>query len=83
MKKNLLIGGARYTGTVVSDYLLSQGYQISVLDLFLYKNNHCVLPFIGRKEFSVTTGDFCDPNVLKDSLEVVTNIVLIVSPELR
>ncbi|MBP98382.1 NAD-dependent epimerase/dehydratase [Candidatus Poribacteria bacterium] len=77
IKKILLIGGAGYIGSVLCDYFLSKGYQVSVLDIFLYKNNHSILPFIDHEAFSVKTGDLCDSLTLDEAIEGVTDVVLL------
>ena len=77
MKKILIIGGAGYIGTVLTDHFLSAGHRVRSLDLFLYKNNHCVLPYLGREGYESMYGDFCDAIVLKNALEGITDVVLL------
>ena len=77
MKNILIIGGAGYIGTVLTDHFLNQGHQVRSLDLFLYQNNHCVLPFLGRPGYETLYGDHCDPFVLEKALEGMTDIVLL------
>ena len=77
MKEILIIGGAGYIGTVLSEQFLDAGYQVRSLDLFLYKNNHCVLPYLGREGYESMYGDFCDAIVLKNALEGITDVVLL------
>ncbi len=77
MKHVLLIGGAGYIGTILSDHFLNAGYRVRSLDLFLYKNNHCVLPYLGREGYEQIYGDFCDSSVLKNVLEGITDVVLL------
>ena len=77
MKKILIIGGAGYIGTVITDHFLSAGHHVRSLDLFLYKNNHCVLPYLGREGYESLYGDLCDAKVLKNALEGITHVVLL------
>ena len=77
MKHILLIGGAGYIGTVLSDHFLNAGHRVRSLDLFLYKNNHCVLPYLGREGYESMYGDFCDASVLKNALEGINHVVLL------
>ena len=77
MKKILIIGGAGYIGTVLSDHFLNAGHRVRSLDLFLYKNNHCVLPYLGREGYESMYGDFCDDSVLKNALVGITDVVLL------
>ena len=77
MKHILLIGGAGYIGTVLTDHFLNIGHRVRSLDLFLYKNNHCVLPYLGREGYESMYGDLCNASVLKIALEGITNVVLL------
>ena len=77
MKKILIIGGAGYIGTVLTDHLLNAGNHVRSFDLFLYKNNHCVLPYLGRKGYESMYGDLCDPEVMLRALDGITDVVLL------
>ena len=77
MKKILIIGGAGYIGTVLSEQFLDAGYQVRSLDNFLYKNNHCVLPYLGREGYESMYGDFCDVGVLENALKGITDVILL------
>jgi nucleoside-diphosphate-sugar epimerase len=77
MRKILLIGGAGYVGTVLTEHLLSNNYQVRSLDQFLYQNNHCVLPYLGREGYESHYGDLCDTHSVLNLLEVVTDVILL------
>ena len=77
MKKILIIGGAGYIGTVLTDHFLSAGHRVRSLDLFLYKNNHCVLTYLGREGYESMYGDLCDAGILKNALAGITDVVLL------
>jgi nucleoside-diphosphate-sugar epimerase len=77
MKKILIIGGAGYIGTVLTDHFLNAGHHVRSLDLFLYKNNHCVLPYLGREGYESSYGDLCDQDVLVKALEGITDVILL------
>ena len=77
MKKILIIGGAGYIGTVLTDHFMTAGHHVRSLDLFLYKNNHCVLPYLGREGYELMYGDLCDPSVLEKALIGITDVVLL------
>ena len=36
MKKIFITGGAGYVGSVLTPYLISKGYEVTVLDLMIY-----------------------------------------------
>ncbi len=77
MKKILIIGGAGYIGSVLTDDLLNAGYEVCCFDNFLYHNNHCVLPYIGRKNYQFFYGDVCNLSALTSALVDVTDVVLL------
>lgn len=77
MRKILIIGGGGYVGTVLSDHLLSQNYQVRSFDQFLYQNNHCVLACLGRKHYESYYGDLCDNEAILASLDGVTDVVVL------
>ena len=76
-EKILIIGGAGYIGTVVTDHLLSSGYQVRSLDTFLYRNNHCVLPYFGRDGYESMYGDLSSKDTLDQALAGVDSVVLL------
>lgn len=77
MKTVLIVGGAGYIGTVLTDDLLNSGYKVKTLDNFLYGNNHCILPYLGRSGFSFLFGDMCNSSFLKTALELVTDVIIL------
>ena len=77
MGKILIIGGAGYVGTVMTEHLLNKGYQVRALDMFLYQNNHCVLPYLSREGYEFVYGDLCNHETLQKTLEGVTSVILL------
>jgi nucleoside-diphosphate-sugar epimerase len=77
MKNILLLGGAGYVGSVISDYLLSQGFQVTSYDKFLYQNQRTVLPLLGREGYKFVFGDICDSKRLSAALEGITDVVVL------
>ena len=76
-KSVLLIGGAGYVGSVITDSLLASGCQVTCLDLLLYQNNYCVVPYLLNPNYKFIYGDMCDPAALKLALEGITDVVLL------
>ena len=69
MKKNVLVtGGAGYIGSTLVPALLEEGYAVTVLDNFMYRQNS-LAAVCHRKDFSVHNGDVRDENVLKPLLK--------------
>ena len=77
IKRTLIVGGAGYIGTVLTDYLLNKGLKVSVLDNFLYKNNHCVLSNSDNNFYSFRFGDLCNKETLDRILQGVTDVVVL------
>ena len=61
MKKVLITGGGGYVGCFLSDYLISKGYDVSALDLFIY--GHDVFKYSDK--IHKYKGDIRDQNFLK------------------
>lgn len=76
-KSILLIGGAGYVGSVITDSLLASGYRVTCLDLLLYQNNHCVVPYLLNPNYKFIYGDMCDLAVLELALDGITDVILL------
>lgn len=74
----LLVGGAGYVGTVLTVYLLNQGYRVICLDLLIYQNNLCITSFLSNPNYRFIYGDFQDSQILDQALTGVTDVVLLV-----
>ena len=62
MKKKVLItGGGGYVGSVLSDSLIDNGYDVTCLDLYIYGKN----VFFHDKKINKVTGDIRDQKLLK------------------
>jgi nucleoside-diphosphate-sugar epimerase len=68
MKKVLITGGAGYLGSVLTEVLLTKGYQVTVLDNLIYKQTS-VAPFSYNKNFKFVLGDVTDNSTLKPLVE--------------
>src|SRR3990167_2383699 len=76
-RKILLIGGAGYIGSVLTKYLLDCGYKIRCLDLLLYENNECVVPYLMDRNYEFLCGDFTYLKTLNDALNGITDVVIL------
>ena len=63
MKKVLVTGGAGYIGSVLTPYLLDQGYDVTVMDNFMYKQ-HTLLDVCHNKNLTIINGDVRDTELL-------------------
>ena len=66
----LLIGGAGYEGSVVTQHLLESGYSVRCLDLLLYQNEAAAESFIGHPNYEFIFGDLCD-QLVDDGTKVI------------
>lgn len=77
-KRNVLvIGGAGYIGSVLVRKLLFKGYKVRVMDKLFYNNGASLATLAGNANFSFSRGDFCNENILQDSLAHVTDVILL------
>jgi nucleoside-diphosphate-sugar epimerase len=68
MKKVLITGGAGYLGSVLTEILLSKGYQVTVIDNLIYKQTS-VAPFAYHPNFDFILGDVTNESLLKSLVE--------------
>ena len=68
MQKVLITGGAGYLGTTLTEVLLSKGYQVTVLDSFVYKQLS-LTSFCHNNNFNLVFGDVRDTQLLSDLVE--------------
>jgi nucleoside-diphosphate-sugar epimerase len=68
MKKVLITGGAGYLGSVLTEVLLNNGYNVTIIDNLLYKQTS-VAPFTYNKNFNFILGDVTDNTLLKKLVE--------------
>ena len=64
MKKIFITGGGGYVGSVLTPYLLSKNYQVTVLDLMLYGET-----LIEHKNLKIIKGDIRNTELLKQSVK--------------
>ena len=63
-KKIFITGGAGYVGTVLSNRLIENGYEVTVYDLLIYGNN-----LRKHKNLNVIQGDLRDENKIRNSIK--------------
>ena len=64
MKNVLITGGAGYLGSVLVDYLLGNGYSVTVLDNLMYKQTS-LLHYCDVGDFNFIKGDVTDKTTLQ------------------
>ena len=65
MNKIFITGGGGYVGSVLCDYLVLRGYEVTAYDLFLYGDN----VFRNDKKIRLIKGDIRDEKLLKKSIK--------------
>ncbi len=69
MKSVFISGGAGYIGTVLTDLLLKEGYEVCVYDNLMFNNGDRLLPFITNSKFKFIKGDVRDRELLKKHIK--------------
>ena len=67
MEKILVTGGAGYLGSILVPALLERGYDVTVLDNFLYRQNS-LLECCSNPKFSILRGDCRDESLIREIL---------------
>lgn len=67
-EKVLITGGAGYIGSILTKRLLDQGFKVTVVDHFLFKQNS-LLDCCPYESFSVIRGDCRDKRVMADAIK--------------
>lgn len=77
MRKILLVGGAGYIGSALSYYLLQKNYSVKVLEVLLYQNGNCVLPYLSNPHYEFILGDLTSENVVEFALSDITDVIIL------
>ena len=77
MNKILIIGGSGYVGSVVTSHFLKLGFNVNVLDNFVYDNQFASTSFFGDPNYNLFKGEFGDYDILKKASEGVNQVFLL------
>lgn len=75
LPKILIVGGAGYIGTVLSDKLLKKNYHVTVLDKLMYDKKIIEKNFKNKQNFKFIYGDVCDLNTQIRSIKKIDMVV--------
>ena len=78
-KKVLLIGGAGYVGTALTNYLLKKNFQVCCVDNFLYSHFFSIDKLIKNKNYEFHKLDFSQTNKILKIIDKYKNIVFLAS----
>jgi len=76
-RKILLIGGAGYIGTIVTQHLLERGYLVKCIDNFIYGHDFTVLPFLANPGFEFSRIDMRDTSKVMGECRDCTDVVIL------
>lgn len=76
-KKILIIGGAGYVGSVITSHFLKLGFDVNILDNFVYNNEFTVTPYIGDENYKIYKGDLGDSKILDECSKNVDQVFLL------
>ena len=76
-KKILLIGGAGYIGTVLSEYFLLKNYKVKCFDSLIYSQKYCVESLLKKDNYEFILGDLRTYNQVENLLKDVTDVIIL------
>lgn len=76
-RRVLIVGGAGYIGSMLTRRLLSDGCRVRVLDNLLYGHVSSLSGIADNLNFEFVRGDLCDRPKLTESMQDVTDVVLL------
>ena len=76
-KKILLIGGAGYIGSVLSESFLKKNYKIKCFDSLIYSQKYCIESLNKDKNFEFILGDLRNYNKIDNLFENITDVVIL------
>ena len=77
MKKILIIGGAGYIGSVITDKLLSSGYKVRNLDNLLFNNEFSIKKYLNSENYDFFQGDLCSNKDLQKAIVGITDVIIL------
>ena len=73
----LIVGGAGYIGSVLTEHLLVAGYRVRCFDELIYENGLAVVPYLSNPNYEFMRGDLGDPSQLIAAMDSATDVVLL------
>ncbi len=72
--KVVITGGAGYIGSVLTPALLNRGYEVTVIDNFMY-NQSSLLDVCYHKDLKIVRGDARDPKIIEEHIQGAEYII--------
>jgi nucleoside-diphosphate-sugar epimerase len=76
-RRVLLVGGAGYIGSVLTDHLLGNGFEVRCFDALLFDNQSTVIPYLAKPGYEFHRGDLVESAQLDAALEGIDDVVLL------
>ena len=76
-RKVLIVGGAGYVGSVLTDHFLTTGYRVRSFDNLLFNHGLTVVPFLHHPHYEFMNGDLTREDDFNAALDGVTDVILL------
>ena len=73
----LIVGGAGYIGTVVSEHFLKKGFNVTCVDNFLYENSFSIKGLEQNKKFKFVLGDLRNEQLINKLLANCDAVIIL------
>lgn len=73
----LIVGGAGYVGSVLSDHFLKSGYKVRSFDNLLYNHGLTVSPFLHHPDYQFINGNLANEADFTAALEGITDVIML------
>jgi len=77
IKKILLIGGAGYIGSVLTNNFLLKNYKVTCLDALIYSQQYCIERFLKEKNYKFILGDIRNYTQLNKLFNGITDVIIL------
>ena len=77
-KKILLVGGAGYIGTALTENFLLKKYKVRCFDSLIYSQKYCIESLMKKKNYEFILGDLRNYNKIDDLLKKITDVIILV-----
>ena len=77
INKILILGGAGYIGSVLTEHFLDRNIKVKSFDNFIYKQNSCVLSYLNDKNYELVYGDISSLHDIDNAIKDVNNVIIL------